>query len=111
MGLNRDSEDLPQINTGMVCSQENGLPFFYNTFPGSIVDASTIKNTLKYLEEYKLKDLYLSWTEYFSVQPICWYYRQSTTDNTSSTPVIQPEKSERTGRSTPESVEERSDSV
>jgi transposase len=58
-GYNRDNEDLPQINMGMVCSQESGLPFFYNTFPGSIVDVSTIKNMLKYLEEYKLKDFIL----------------------------------------------------
>jgi transposase len=58
-GYNRDNEELPQINMGMVCCQESGLPFFYNTFPGSIVDVSTIKNMLKYLEEYKLQDFIL----------------------------------------------------
>ena len=58
-GYNRDNEELPQINMGMVCCQESGLPFFYNIFPGSIVDVSTIKNMLKYLEEYKLQNFIL----------------------------------------------------
>jgi transposase len=58
-GYNRDGEELPRINIGMVCCQESGLPFFYNTFPGSIVDVSTIKNTLKYLEEYELENFIL----------------------------------------------------
>jgi transposase len=38
---------------------ERGLPFFYNVFPGSIVDVSTLKNLLKYLEEYHLKEITL----------------------------------------------------
>jgi transposase len=58
-GYNRDKETLPQINLGMVCCQERGLPFFYNVFPGSIVDVSTLKNLLKYLEEYRLKEITL----------------------------------------------------
>jgi transposase len=70
-GYNRDKEELPQINMGMVCCQKSGLPFFYNTFPGSIADVSTIKNTLKYLEEYEnYRILSSSWTGDFSVQPI-----------------------------------------
>jgi transposase len=56
-GYNRDKEDLPQINMGMVCCQNSGLPFFYKLFPGSIVDVSTIRNLLKDLEAYHLKDL------------------------------------------------------
>ncbi|KAA6336215.1 hypothetical protein EZS27_015621 [termite gut metagenome] len=43
----------------MVCCQNRGLPCFYNTFPGSIVDVSTLKNLLKYPEEYKLQDFIL----------------------------------------------------
>jgi len=56
-GYNRDKEDLPQINMGMVCCQKSGLPFFYKLFPGSIVDVSTIHNLLKDLEAYQLKDV------------------------------------------------------
>jgi transposase len=58
-GYNRDKETLPQINLGMVCCRDRGLPFFYNVFPGSIVDVSTLKNLLKYLEEYRLKEITL----------------------------------------------------
>jgi transposase len=58
-GYNRDKEDLPQINMGMVCCQNSGLPFFYKLFPGSIVDVSTIHNMLKDLQAYHLKDVLL----------------------------------------------------
>jgi transposase len=58
-GYNRDKETLPQINLGLVCCRDRGLPFFYKTFPGSIVDVSTLKNFLKYLEAYNLKDFIL----------------------------------------------------
>jgi len=58
-GYNRDGENLPQINLGMVCCQKTGLPFFYNVYPGSIVDVTTIINFINYLKIYKLKDLFL----------------------------------------------------
>jgi transposase len=58
-GYNRDKENLPQINLGMVCCQKTGLPFFYTVFPGSIVDVTTIKNFIKYLKIYKIQDLFL----------------------------------------------------
>jgi transposase len=58
-GYNRDKETLPQINMGMVCCRERGLPFFYRIHQGSIVDVSTINNFLEYLKVYQLKDLML----------------------------------------------------
>jgi transposase len=58
-GYNRDRENLPQINLGMVCCQKTGLPFFYTVYPGSIVDVTTIINFIKYLKIYKLQDLFL----------------------------------------------------
>ena len=58
-GYNRNNEELPQINMGMVCCRVRGLPFFYGILPGGIVDASTLKNMLKYLEEYELHDFIL----------------------------------------------------
>jgi len=58
-GYNRDKENLPQINLGMVCCKTTGLPFFYNVFPGSIVDVKTVINFIKYLKIYKLQDLFL----------------------------------------------------
>jgi len=70
-GYNRDDENLPQINLGMVCCQKTGLPFFYNIFPGSIVDVSTIINFINYLKIYKLHDLFLIMDKgFFSVSNI-----------------------------------------
>jgi len=47
-GYNRDKEKLPQINFGCYLGQERGLPVFYVTYPGSIVD----KSHLRYMMEY-----------------------------------------------------------
>ena len=70
-GYNRDRENLPQINLGMVCCQKTGLPFFYTVFPGSIVDVTTIKNFIKYLNIYHLQDLFLIMDRgFFSVSNI-----------------------------------------
>ena len=58
-GYNRDKEDLAQINIGMACCQKTSMPFYYNVFPGSIVDVSTIRNFLKYLDFFDLKQIKL----------------------------------------------------
>jgi transposase len=39
-GYNRDGQAIPQINLGCYLNQESGLPVFYTTYPGSIVDKS-----------------------------------------------------------------------
>lgn len=71
-GYNRDKENLPQINLGMVCCQKTGLPFFYTVFPGSIIDVKTIKNFIKYLKIYKLRDILLIFDKgFFSTSNIC----------------------------------------
>jgi transposase len=71
-GYNRDKENLPQINLGMVCCRKTGLPFFYTVFPGSIVDVKTIKNFIKYLKIYKLQDMFLILDKgFFSASNIC----------------------------------------
>ena len=71
-GYNRDKENLPQINLGMVCCKTTGLPFFYTVFPDSIVDVKTITNFIKYLKIYRLQDLFLIFDRgFFSVSNIC----------------------------------------
>ena len=71
-GYNRDKENLPQINLGMVCCKKTGLPFFYNVFPGSIVDVKTVKNFIKYLKIYKLQEMFLILDKgFFSASNIC----------------------------------------
>lgn len=56
-GYNRDKEELPQINMGMVYSQHNHVPLWYNVFAGSIVDVTTLRNTITYANYFKIKDI------------------------------------------------------
>ncbi len=56
-GYNLDNEKLPQLNMGLVCSQNTSLPLFYRIHPGSIPDVVTLKNTTKYLKIYGLEDI------------------------------------------------------
>jgi len=42
-GYNRDKEKVPQINLGCYLGQKSGLPVFYVTYPGSIVDKECLK--------------------------------------------------------------------
>lgn len=55
-GYNRDHENLPQINMGMVFSNKRALPIFYTVYPGSIVDVKTLTNCVSYLKTLGLKD-------------------------------------------------------
>jgi transposase len=45
-GYNRDGLDLPQLNLSLVLDKEKGIPVMYDIYPGSIVDVSTLKNTI-----------------------------------------------------------------
>jgi transposase len=56
-GYNRDKENLPQINMGVLCNQQNGMPLYYNIFPGSIVDVTTLRNNLRLLHAFDLKNV------------------------------------------------------
>jgi transposase len=56
-GYNRDKEKLRQLNYGITFCQNNSLPIYYNMYPGSIVDVTTLKNCIKYLKTYNLNDI------------------------------------------------------
>ena len=43
-GYNRDGESLPQVNLGVLVGGTTQLPFFYQLYPGSIADVSTLDN-------------------------------------------------------------------
>lgn len=57
-GHNRDGEKLPQMNLGVVFAQPVNLPVAYQAYPGSIPDVRTIHNTLIFMEEIGLKDIF-----------------------------------------------------
>jgi transposase len=46
-GYNRDGEPLPQLNLAVLFGQNNRLPMYYQTLPGSINDVSTLENLQK----------------------------------------------------------------
>ena len=58
-GYNRDHENLPQINMGILCTKKSELPLFYQIYPGSISDVSTLNNCLTRLEWLGIKDVVL----------------------------------------------------
>jgi transposase len=55
-GYNRDNLDLPQINLAMMVDPAKGIPLMYDLYPGSIVDVSTIKNTIAKMQSQGIKD-------------------------------------------------------
>lgn len=56
-GYNRDKEDLPQINIGMISDSGNRLPIYYKIHDGSINDVSTLRNILKEGYAFNMKNL------------------------------------------------------
>ena len=55
-GYNRDDHTLPQLNLSMIVDKEKGVPVMYDIYPGSIVDVTTLKNTIKKIEAYGVND-------------------------------------------------------
>jgi transposase len=48
-GYNRDALNLPQVNLSLIVDKDLGIPVMCDLYPGSIVDVSTLKNTIKKL--------------------------------------------------------------
>jgi len=56
-GYNRDGDNLPQINLGMIVGQPSELPLAYRIYPGSVADVTTLKNILRLMAEWGVKDV------------------------------------------------------
>lgn len=56
-GYSRSDSDLPQINVSLVESRSTGIPVFYDIYPGSVVDVTTVKNTVEVLRSAGLRDI------------------------------------------------------
>jgi len=54
-GYNRDNENLPQINMGMIFGERTKIPVYYTVYPGSIPDKSYLDYMLRDGEEIGLK--------------------------------------------------------
>ena len=55
-GYNRDDCDLPQVNLSMIVDKEKGIPVMYDIYPGSIVDVTTLKNTIRKIEAHGMEN-------------------------------------------------------
>lgn len=55
-GYSRDDPDLPQLNYSMIVDKEKGIPVMYDIYSGSIVDVTTLKNTIKKIEAYGMEN-------------------------------------------------------
>jgi transposase len=55
-GYNRDGLDLPQVNLSLIVDKDLGIPLMYDIYPGSIVDVSTLKNTIKKINSQGVRD-------------------------------------------------------
>ena len=56
-GYNRDGEDLPQINMGILFGQESLLPVFYRIHQGSVRDMSTLDSLMEYARHFEMRRL------------------------------------------------------
>ena len=54
-GYNRDHDDLPQINQGLFCDQESGLPLFMCAYDGSLNDKRNFDFALSRAKDHGLK--------------------------------------------------------
>ncbi|MEM0135685.1 MAG: hypothetical protein QXU18_10770 [Thermoplasmatales archaeon] len=56
-GYSRSDPDLPQVNVSLVESRDTGIPIFYDIYPGSVVNVSTVKNTVDILRSAGLREI------------------------------------------------------
>jgi len=55
-GYNRNEDGLAQINYSIAISEEKNIPIMFDIYSGSIVDVSTLRQTIKKLKIYGVKD-------------------------------------------------------
>lgn len=58
-GYNRDHENLPQINLGLLSSHTSNIPLWYSELPGSMSDSAVLDFVLQQLEKLEVTDVTL----------------------------------------------------
>jgi transposase len=77
-GYNRDGDDLPQVNLGILMGYPAHLPFFYQLYPGSIADVSTLHNVVLQAQDLEIPvDTWVMDRGFFSQHNICHMMEQS----------------------------------
>lgn len=72
----RSGEEIDkQIRFLLVVDKENSMPLLFRSLPGNIIDVSSLKNTIKELAQYGLKDYFIYHDAgFFSEENIKEYY-------------------------------------
>ena len=55
-GYNREHSGTEQVNLSLVVDKEKGIPLLYDVYPGSIVDVSTLLNTVKKIRALNIQN-------------------------------------------------------
>ena len=56
-GYSRSDPEYPQVNVSLVESSESGIPIFYDIYPGSVNDITTVLNAVEVLRSAGMKDV------------------------------------------------------
>lgn len=58
-GYNRDNLDVPQVNLSVVLDKARGVPVMYDIYPGSVVDVTTLQNTITKVKNLGIQEVIL----------------------------------------------------
>lgn len=58
-GVNKEHNELEQINLAMLFGEQSSLPFYYRKLPGNISDVKTVKNLLSDIDFFEYKKIKL----------------------------------------------------
>ena len=58
-GMNKEYDNLPQLNLALLFGQESNLPFYYRKLPGNISDVKAVRNMLVDMDFLSLKKIHL----------------------------------------------------
>lgn len=73
-GKAKDNDDLPQINMSLAYNQTDGVPLFYEIYPGSIVDMTECEKMVERARRYGVKDIgFIIDRGYFSKKNIRYF--------------------------------------
>jgi transposase len=76
-GMNKDHDNLPQVNMALIFGEESSLPVYYRVLPGNINDVSTIRKLLRDINFLEIKKLKLVMDRgFFSTNNINALYRE-----------------------------------
>jgi len=56
-GYNRDGEELPQFNIGIICDESSKLPLYFSRYNGSLTDKANLSNVLENAGAVGLRDI------------------------------------------------------